>query len=87
MFYKSFKLNTSDDFKKAAMNLMDELEGIIQYGEHANEASSQTAKNTWLSLQGEEEIHAGELLALMFMLDPNFKTQIEKGMKEFNDRN
>ncbi|MGN1208628.1 MAG: rubrerythrin family protein [Christensenellales bacterium] len=87
MFYKSFKMNSSDDFNKAALDLMGELEAVIQYGEHALNATSQSAKNTWMSIRSEEEMHAGELLALLFMLDPSFKTQVEKGMKEFADRN
>ncbi len=87
MFYKSFKLNTTDDFNKAALDLVGELEAIIQYDEHAKGATSQTAKNTWLSIKSEEEIHVGELLSLLFMLDPSFKSQVEKGMKEFNEKN
>lgn len=86
MFYKSFKLNTSDDFNKAALDLTGELEAIIQYDEHARDATSQTAKNTWLSIKHEEEVHVGELLSLLFMLDPGFKSQVEKGMKEFEER-
>ena len=87
MFYKSFKLNTSDDFNKVALDLVGELEAIIQYDEHAKQAGTQTAKNTWLSIKSEEEIHVGELLSLLYMLDPSFKEQVEKGIKEFNERN
>ncbi len=86
MFYKSFKMNVSDDFNKAALDLMGELEAIVTYDEHAKSANTQSAKTTWQSIKSEEETHAGELLALLFTLDPNFKENVEKGMKEFEER-
>lgn len=34
----------------------------------------------------EEQVHVGELMALLFKLDPGFKERFDKGVKEFNER-
>ena len=65
---------------------MGEFGAIIQYGEHADGTNNMMTKNTWNSIKYEEMDHVGELLALMYKLDPKFKTQVEKGIAEFESR-
>lgn len=82
---QNYNLTLNNDFNKVANDIMGEFGAIIQYGEHADSTNNPTTKNTWLSIKHEEMVHVGELLALMYELDPTFKTQVEKGIKEFTD--
>ena len=82
---QNYNLTLNNDFNKVANDIMGEFGAIIQYGEHADSTNNPMTKNTWLSIKHEKMINVGELLALMYKLDPTFKTQVEKGMKEFTD--
>lgn len=83
---QNYNLTLNNDFNKVASDIIGEFDAIIQYGEHADSTNNPMTKNTWLSIKHEEMVHVGELLSLMYKLDPTFKTQVEKGMKEFTER-
>lgn len=83
---QNFNISLNTDFNKVASDIMGEFGAIIQYGEHADGTNNMMTKNTWNSIKYEEMVHVGELLALMYKLDPKFKTQVEKGIAEFESR-
>ena len=90
-FFNIMQDNTlnDNDFKtiqNAREDLIGELDAIMQYANHLRQTNSLSAQITTRSIMEEAEIHVGELLALLYRLDPAFKIQVEKGMKEFNDR-
>lgn len=82
--------NLSDnDFRtiqNAREDLIGELDAIIQYANHLRQTNSLSAQITTRSIMEEEETHVGELMALLFRLDPGFKDRYDRGIKEFNDR-
>lgn len=84
---QSYNYNLNNDFNKVANDIMGEFSAIIQYGEHADETNNMITKNTWDSIKHEEMVHIGELLSLLYKIDPMFKTQVEKGMTEFQEKN
>lgn len=85
IFNKTYNQVLDGDFNKVAADLIGELEAIMGYDEHSKEVSNQITKNTLLSIKNEEEVHVGELLGLLYHLDPSFKQQVEKGLTEFNE--
>ena len=90
-FFNIMQDNTLNDndfrtIQNAREDLIGELDAIMQYANHLRQTNTLSAQITTRSIMEEEEIHVGELLALLYRLDPTFKAQVEKGMKEFNDR-
>lgn len=90
-FFNIMQDNTLNDndfrtIQNAREDLIGELDAIMQYANHLRQTNSLSAQITTRSIMEEEEIHVGELLALLYRLDPIFKAQVERGMKEFNDR-
>lgn len=71
--------------QKVRKDLIGEIDAIIQYGQHISESDNSTAKRIWRSIQTEEMVHVGELLALLGYLDPVQKEYVEQGYKEFNE--
>ncbi len=82
--------NPSDnDFRtiqNAREDLIGEIDAIMQYANHLRQSSSLSAQITTRSIMEEEQVHVGELMALLFKLDPGFKDRFDRGVKEFNDR-
>lgn len=82
--------NPSDnDFRtiqNAREDLIGEIDAIMQYANHLRQTSSLSAQITTRSIMEEEQVHVGELMALLFKLDPGFKDRFDRGVKEFNDR-
>ena len=72
--------------QNAREDLAGELEAIIQYSNHLRQTSSLSSQITTRSIMEEEQVHVGELMALLFKLDPGFKERFDKGVKEFNER-
>lgn len=91
--YNNFDNNITDNMQKgdfstiqkAMKDLVGEIEAIMQYGQHINDSNNLTAKRIWRSIQSEEMVHVGELLALLNYLDPTAKTYVEQGYNEFNE--
>lgn len=81
-------LNDNDfrTVQNAREDIVGELDAIIQYATHLRQTSSLSAQITIKSIIEEEQVHVGELMALLFKLDPGFKTRFDEGVKEFNDR-
>ncbi len=82
--------NLSDnDFRtiqNAREDLIGEIDAIMQYANHLRQTSSLSAQITTRSIMEEEQVHVGELMALLFKLDSGFKDRFDRGVKEFNDR-
>src|SRR5574344_1069304 len=87
--YRQYNVNqqamNQNDIMMITKDLIGELEAINQYGEHIMQTDNKTIINTLLSIRSEEQIHVGELLANLYLLEPEFKIQVEKGMKEFEE--
>ncbi len=83
--------NTNDmtnNFKaiqNAREDIIGELDAIIQYENHLMETNNDSAKETIRDIAKEEKLHVGQLFGLLFSLDPETKTQFEKGVKEFQN--
>ena len=82
--------NLSDaDFvtiQNARLDLIGELEAIDGYSIHLRQANKLSAQVTIRDILEEEQVHVGELMALLFKLDPEFKKNFDKGVEEFNNR-
>ena len=66
-------------------DIIGELDAIIQYEKHLMETNNDSAKETISDIVKEEKLHVGQLFGLLFSLDPESKTQFEKGLKEFQN--
>ncbi|MBQ7602868.1 MAG: hypothetical protein IJU58_01820 [Clostridia bacterium] len=80
--------NTRTDFQtiqQVRKDLVGEIDAIMQYGQHIHDSTNPTAKRIWRSIQAEEIVHVGELLALLNYLDPTQTVYVKQGYEEFND--
>lgn len=80
--------NIKGDFQtiqQVRKDLIGEIDAIIQYGQHMHDSTNPTAKRIWRSIQAEEMVHVGELLALLNYLDPTQTAYVKQGYEEFND--
>ena len=73
--------------QNAREDIIGELDAIIQYENHLEQTSDLAAQQTIRDIVLEEKLHVGQLFGLLFSLDPESKTQFEKGLEEFNSRN
>ncbi len=71
--------------QNARLDIMGELEAIIGYETHLQQATMPAAQKTIRDIAKEEKLHVGQLFGLLFKLDPESKTQFEKGLKEFQE--
>lgn len=62
-------------------DIIGELEAINQYQTHILSTTNEDAKSVWQSIMYEEEVHVGELFALLFSLSPTSKTNFYKGFE------
>lgn len=88
--YRQFDVSeqamAQNDVIMVTKDLIGELEAINQYGEHIKSTDNQMVIGTLSGIRGEEQVHVGELLSMLYVLEPEFKVQVEKGMKEFSER-
>ncbi len=75
-----------NDFFNVLTDIMGEFDAIRGYDLHAKESNKMEVKQTLTSIKQEEMVHAGELLALLFTLEPEMEKFIKQGMQEFNER-
>lgn len=66
-------------------DIMGELEAINQYQSHIDQTDNVLAKKVWADIRNEEQVHVGELLTLLAILDPEMATSIEKGENEVRE--
>lgn len=78
--------NKFDTLQKARKDLVGEIEAVIEYDNHAQSATDNLSKQTWLHIKEDELTHVGELLGLINEIDPSQFKFIEKGLKEFEER-
>ena len=71
--------------QNAREDVIGELDAIIQYSNHLRSTDNLAAKTTIKHILDEEMVHVGELMTLLFRLDPEFKKQFDKGANEFNE--
>ena len=69
--------------QNAREDIIGELDAIIQYEKHLVETEDMSAKRAISDIVKEEKLHVGQLMGLLFKLDPESKSQFDKGMKEF----
>ena len=77
--------NNFKTIQNAREDIIGELDAIIQYENHLMETNNDSAKETIRDIAKEEKLHVGQLFGLLFSLDPETKTQFEKGVKEFQN--
>lgn len=73
--------------QNAREDIIGELDAIIQYENHLEQTADMAAQQTIRDIAREEKLHVGQLFGLLFSLDPESKTQFEKGVEEFNSIN
>ena len=82
--------NRNNDFttlQNARLDLVGELEAIVQYENHLMQTNNPAAQNTIKHIVREEKMHVGELMALIFSLDPQSKEEFYRGIKDFEHEN
>lgn len=82
--------NRSDNFitaQNTREDIIGELDAIIQYENHIVQTNDERTRETLRDIVKEEKLHVGQLFGLLFSLDPESKTQFEKGLNEFNSLN
>lgn len=84
-FLNSLNTNNSTDALKVMADIIGEFDAIIQYEQHIMSTTNQTMKNTLTDIKMEEQVHVGQLLGLLFYLDPSFEKQVMQGLKEFKE--
>lgn len=77
--------NNFKTIQNAREDIIGELDAIIQYENHLMETNNDSAKETIRDIAKEEKLHVGQLFGLLFSLDPETKTQFEKGLNEFQN--
>ena len=76
-------MNNFDTLQKARQDLVGEIEAVIEYDNHAHNATDMRVRRVWESIRNEELTHVGELMGLINYLDPSQKEYVMKGYKEF----
>lgn len=71
--------------QNARLDLVGELEAIVQYENHLSETNDESARKAITDIVKEEKLHVGQLMGLIFKLDPESKEQFYKGLEEFNE--
>ena len=82
--------NRSNDFttlQNARLDVVGELEAIVQYENHLMQTNNISAQKTIKDIAKEEKRHVGQLMALIFSLDPESKEEFKLGMAEFEQQN
>ena len=79
------RTNQFTTVQNARLDAVGELEAIVQYETHLAQTNDESAKKTISDIIKEEKLHVGQLFGLIFSLDPESKTQFEKGLAEFNE--
>lgn len=80
--------NRSNNFttlQNARIDVVGELEAIIQYENHLTQTNDDSAKRAISDIVKEEKLHVGQLMGLIFKLDPEGKEQFFKGLEEFEE--
>lgn len=88
---KNFVTNLEglNNFNKQALaqntrlDIIGEIEAIIQYENHIASSNDAVVNQTLTDIVNEEKLHVGQLMGLLFYLDPISQTQFEKGLNEF----
>ena len=88
---KNFVTNLEglNNFNKQALaqntrlDIIGEIEAIIQYENHIASSNDAVVNQTLTDILNEEKLHVGQLMGLLFYLDPISQTQFEKGLNEF----
>ena len=88
---KNFVTNLEglNNFNKQALaqntrlDIIGEIEAIMQYENHIASSNDAVVNQTLTDIVNEEKLHVGQLMGLLFYLDPISQTQFEKGLNEF----
>ena len=77
--------NNFTTLQNARLDVVGELEAIVQYEAHLSQTNVESAKRAISDIINEEKLHVGQLMGLIFKLDPESKEQFYKGLEEFNE--
>ena len=81
--YTLMEGNINTMAQNTRLDIIGELDAIIQYETHINSSVDPVYRSTLQDIVNEEKVHVGQLLGLLFMLDPASKEFFEKGLNEF----
>jgi len=76
--------NEFSTLQNARLDVVGELEAIVQYENHLMQTNDESAKKAIRDIVKEEKLHVGQLMGLIFKLDPESKEEFYKGLEEFN---
>jgi rubrerythrin len=83
------KLTTEELIRSVRFAISAEYEAIQVYNQMAEATDDDLAKKVLIDIANEERVHAGELLTLLFQLDPDeekFYTGGEEEVKKLKDK-
>ena len=75
--------NSFSTLQNARLDVVGEIEAIVQYENHLAQTNDDSAKRAISDIVKEEKLHVGQLMGLIFKLDPESKEQFFKGLEEF----
>lgn len=78
-------LSRDELIRALRLGIASEQEAITLYTAQAQAAADPLARKVLLSIADEERVHAGELQALIGMLDPEENKLLEEGKREVDD--
>lgn len=84
--FNNLNVNKFETLQKARHDLIGEIEAVIEYDNHAQNATDDLSRQTWINIKQEEITHIGELLGLINYIDPNQMKFVEDGLNEFEER-
>lgn len=79
-------MNQQELIQALRLDIAGELEAIFLYDAHSQATDNKLAKTVLDSIRDEEQNHVGELLTLLFQLDPNEATKFTEGQGEVNQK-
>lgn len=68
------------------VGIISELDAISLYEQLAAISQDENLKKILLDIAKEEKVHVGEFQALLMKLDPKYKSDLEDGAKEVDDK-
>lgn len=73
---------TNQDLQNITSDISYMLNYVNQLNQHIFEASNQQIKTMLTNIRNSIQVHIGELMSLLFSLDPNFYEQFQLGLEQ-----
>lgn len=63
-------------------DIIGELDAINQYSVHMAQSTNSQMTKVWRDIRSEEQVHVGELMYMLFKLDPESYENYKMGLEE-----